>query len=641
MRIQTKLSILVLVPIGFLMIVAGMNISDIYKTRGVVQNMIFSSRLLASASLLINELQKERGLSVLSLSNGADQANLESQRANSDQMIPRFERALREAGIPDNLKLQGLEKMERLKTLREQVDHGGRIAEIRSSYTNIIRTCISLQAEASKSKTTKGIGKQFLSLIILEYAKENTGLLQPIMFSIISRDKPISAEQMIELAGIKSNIESNIESPVITLSHSTRLFLNDLKNTEPWKKLNEAYARILALSNRGEFGVNGQDILSTITKVMADMGKAVAMELSYIDKRTAELLNTANSETILAIILFLAAILTAILLALFTGRSIVTSVRKAASELTESADHIASASGRLSSSSRQFAEGSSSQASAIEETSASLEEMDSMTKLNTANVVKADGLMKDANRIIANANVAMAGLTTSMEEISGASEDTSKIVKTIDEIAFQTNLLALNAAVEAARAGEVGAGFAVVADEVRNLALRAADAARSTAALIEDTAKKVNDGSRLVSTTNDEFSTVAESIASVGVLVAEIADASGQQAAGIEQVNKAVSDMDRVVQQNAASSEENAGLSEEMNVHAEQMRSLVTRLASLVGGASNTNHRGGVPADNQEVEGLSPRHGCAVNTSELSHHREKDVGPERALSRETREFEDL
>ena len=140
--------------------------------------------------------------------------------------------------------------------------------------------------------------------------------------------------------------------------------------------------------------------------------------------------------------------------------------------------------------------------------------------------------------------------------ISKASEETSKIIKTIDEIAFQTNLLALNAAVEAARAGEAGAGFAVVADEVRNLAMRAAEAAKNTADLIEGTVKKVQDGSLLVATTNDAFSQVKESTTQVGNLVSEITEASKEQSSGIEQVNIAISEMDKVVQQNAANAEE-------------------------------------------------------------------------------------
>jgi methyl-accepting chemotaxis protein len=172
-----------------------------------------------------------------------------------------------------------------------------------------------------------------------------------------------------------------------------------------------------------------------------------------------------------------------------------------------------------------------------------------------------------------------------MEEISKASEETSKIIKTIDEIAFQTNLLALNAAVEAARAGEAGAGFAVVADEVRNLALRAAEAAKNTAGLIEGTVKKVKDGGDLVSKTNDAFTEVAKGATKVGELVGEIAAASNEQAQGIEEVNKAMVEMDKTVQQSAANAEESASASEEMSAQAEQMKGVVGELGAIVGGA--------------------------------------------------------
>jgi methyl-accepting chemotaxis protein len=114
-----------------------------------------------------------------------------------------------------------------------------------------------------------------------------------------------------------------------------------------------------------------------------------------------------------------------------------------------------------------------------------------MTKQNADNAVQADNYMKEASQVVENANQSMTQLIRSMEDISTSSEETSKIIKTIDKIAFQTNLLALNAAVEAARAGEADAGFAVVADEIRNLAMRAADAAKNTAALIEGTSGKV------------------------------------------------------------------------------------------------------------------------------------------------------
>jgi methyl-accepting chemotaxis protein len=174
-------------------------------------------------------------------------------------------------------------------------------------------------------------------------------------------------------------------------------------------------------------------------------------------------------------------------------------------------------------------------------------------------------------------------LTGAMHDISSASRETSKIVKTIDEIAFQTNLLALNAAVEAARAGEAGAGFAVVAAEVRNLAMRAAEAAKNTALLIENTVKKVGDGSQLAGKTGEEFIQVVDSIGKVGSLLAEIMAASNEQAKGVEEISSAVAEMDSVVNQNAASSEQSAAASEELSRQSQSLFDLVEELRRMVG----------------------------------------------------------
>jgi methyl-accepting chemotaxis protein len=185
--------------------------------------------------------------------------------------------------------------------------------------------------------------------------------------------------------------------------------------------------------------------------------------------------------------------------------------------------------------------------------------------------------------VVEKANVQMAHLTEAIGEITRSSEETGKIIKTIDEIAFQTNLLALNAAVEAARAGEAGAGFAVVADEVRNLALRSAEAARNTSDLIEKTIKAVRNGNEMTASTQEAFRANAELSGKISQLVDEIATASEEQAHGIAQVNTAVAEMDRVTQRTAATAEESASAAEEMNAQAQQMRAYVEELASVVG----------------------------------------------------------
>ena len=277
----------------------------------------------------------------------------------------------------------------------------------------------------------------------------------------------------------------------------------------------------------------------------------------------------------------------ALLLGLYLSVSITRPINRVVEGLSEGSDQLSAASSQVSGASQQLAEGASEQAASIEETSSSLEEMASMTKQNAEHANQASHLMAETTSVVSKANDSMSELNTSMNEISRASEETSKIIKTIDEIAFQTNLLALNAAVEAARAGEAGAGFAVVADEVRNLAMRAADAAKNTANLIEGTVKKIKEGSEIVTKTGVEFSRVATDSARMSELVAEIAAASNEQSQGIEQINKAVSEMDKVVQQNAANAEESASASEEMNAQAEQMKGFVGDLVMLIGGTTN------------------------------------------------------
>jgi methyl-accepting chemotaxis protein len=221
---------------------------------------------------------------------------------------------------------------------------------------------------------------------------------------------------------------------------------------------------------------------------------------------------------------------------------------------------VSEAVGRSVTMSRSLSEAASDQAASLEESSSSLEEMSSMIKQNADHASEADTLMKEANQVILQANASMVKLTSFMQDLTTRSEETRKIVKTIDEIAFQTNLLALNAAVEAARAGEAGAGFAVVASEVRNLAMRAAEAAKSTADLIDGSVSQIRGGSEMVKTTNEAFGGVEKRASQVGALLAEIAAASVEQAGGIDQINKAVAQMNQVTQQNAAHAEELASV---------------------------------------------------------------------------------
>jgi len=346
----------------------------------------------------------------------------------------------------------------------------------------------------------------------------------------------------------------------------------------------------------------------------------------------------------------LIAIALGLFLSIFITRGITKPINRIIEGLNEVVDQVSSASGQVSSASQSLAEGASEQAASIEETSSSLEEMASMTKQNAENSQQADNLMAEANQVVGQANDSMGELITQMKGIFTASEETQKIIKTIDEVAFQTNLLALNAAVEAARAGEAGAGFAVVADEVRNLAMRAAEAAKNTAQLIEGTVKKVGDGSDIVNKTSADFKQVADSSGKVGELVGEIAVASNEQAQGIEQVNTAVAEMDKITQLNAANAEESASSSEEMNAQAEQMKGMVAELVALVSGGGRRGKVKGYKKA-KEANRFSRSAGADNKTfsipakdakgKEMAVHKAKEVSPGHVIPMDGEDFKDF
>jgi methyl-accepting chemotaxis protein len=323
---------------------------------------------------------------------------------------------------------------------------------------------------------------------------------------------------------------------------------------------------------------NMQKILETVSSTneqsVSTIGRVIEKSFDAIKRKTRLIITAIGGTSIVTIFVVLFFFLT----------KITNTIRRIVDNLSQNSEKVASSSAHISTASQTLAQGSSTQAGSIEETSSSLEEMSSMIMQNANSAMQTDKLMKETDRVVGHATESMTTLTTSISEISKASEKTSRIIGTIDEIAFQTNLLALNAAVEAARAGELGAGFAVVADEVRNLAMRAAEAAKNTADLIKGTVEKVKTGSDLVNASNEAFYQVAEISRKTAHLVSKITTASNEQTQGIQQINKAVAAIDAITQQNAANAEESAGASEVMSYQAEQMRRFVGELVALVDG---------------------------------------------------------
>ncbi|MEA4894501.1 MAG: methyl-accepting chemotaxis protein [Oscillospiraceae bacterium] len=246
-------------------------------------------------------------------------------------------------------------------------------------------------------------------------------------------------------------------------------------------------------------------------------------------------------------------------------------------EILEISEQVSAGSEQVSNGAQSLAQGAAEQASSVEKLSTTVGEVAHQITESADEAEKARVLTVESGAIMEGSVEAMHQVSGAMDEISETSRNISKVIKAIDDIAFQTNILALNAAVEAARAGNAGKGFAVVADEVRNLSQKSAEAAKSTAALIETSIVAVEKGGKLVGKASEDFTQVAEKSSNVNAIVGRLADQFQQQAVAANQISLGIEQVASVVQMNSATSEESAAASEELSSNANVLRGLASK----------------------------------------------------------------
>jgi len=322
----------------------------------------------------------------------------------------------------------------------------------------------------------------------------------------------------------------------------------------------------------------------------------------------------------------------------------VDSINNTLSQVSTSIDQVNTGAHQVSDASQALSQGASKSASSLEEISSSMHQINSQIEKTAANSMEANNLAGAVRRSAETGSDKMARMTAAMNDINDSSSNISKIIKSIDEIAFQTNLLALNAAVEAARAGKHGKGFTVVAEEVRNLAQRSAKAAKETADMIENSRKKAEDGTKIADETARSLNEIVSGIARVGDIIGEIAAASKEETLGIHQINQGLGQVDQVTQQNTATAEESAAASEELSAQAVELKNMIEKFklkdqnaAATVNAYINGPHTSKKRNESSTVKQIQPPQTPAKKTT-ASGEKQAKINPADIISLDDSEF---
>lgn len=384
-----------------------------------------------------------------------------------------------------------------------------------------------------------------------------------LFLNLVENDSKLSADQKSEKAERVSNIK---------------------------KLIDQWYNEIAVQASRSSIEGNRKDFLDTVTRglpistgLLNDVTELIGIVKTENVNESAEVTHSTNFSMIILAVIAAGIILMCIVLGVVITKSTVTALKNAVGSMNEISDHIIAAARELSEGSQHIATGAGEQASSIEETSATMNESASMISQNAENTRVAAQIAADAMNMANKGMQEMQNMTQAMNEIKDSSDKVSKIVKTIDDIAFQTNLLAINATVEAARAsGDAGRSFGVVAEEVRNLAQKSAESASNTTSIIEKNITLTNSGQDISNGVSVSLEEITEKASQLNKLIAEINAASEEQSQGIKQINIAVSQIEKVTQQTAAVAEQTAASSQNLQNDAYHLTQVVDDVAKLI-----------------------------------------------------------
>ena len=618
--IRTRILLSVSLPLFLFLAVGISNLNDLREAANIARNMKMNAQCLQAACNWITEMQRERGKTSMFLVGKLTLTDLETQRRTTDERAKALVEAVVASALPLADKKFGAPKEIDIVDIRRQIGANITTApEAIRLYSEKIERISPLLAAITNAPSTKGLGKVFVSLVTIENAKENTGILRATLSATLGQDKPIPEERLFAILGYKGVIRANLTSKAITLSPKNLSLLTEMPGRPHWKEVDRIIEVITANYTKGGFGVDPTVFWKSITQAIDDLGALVESENNLLIKKTLDIEKDTVASFNRLVAFFVFALIVTLSFSVYMANQIASPIAKTAAMLKDIAEgqgdltrqlvvnstdevgelaryfnqfvamlhdiisavvddshKISKSATELSTRSSQIAAGTeqvNAQASTVAqsgvELATSAKEMETAasnihSSTNTvaaaieemsASIHEVAGNCAKESRIAAQAGQKASETCSQMAALATSAGEIGKIVEIIKRIADQTNLLALNATIEAASAGDAGRGFAVVASEVKELA-------RQSAAASEEIRDRVNHIQKNTEASTNSLNGVAKVIEEINHISTSIAAAVEEQSAttaeiarSIQSVNIATSSLSSTVTQTASSAE--------------------------------------------------------------------------------------
>lgn len=616
LTLTKKIAVIVLPLVICLFGLAFTMILGFYDDELNSRRVLEAARAFKVTSQLIQETQKERGMSILFVNNKLDLSVLEGQR-----------------NIVSSLYHELSSKIEKSAALEDHYRNARSIVdkklttEILNEYRKLVSINIEIQKNIFNNASFEGREGRIKSLVIFEQSKESLGRLRALLNGVFAADSIRGIQDRDLAQEYLFSFSIGFKSPGLMISKESFKKVEEILNSAEWQKVLSSYEAFLHKYQEGSYGVSASEFFQAITKnidavygVITEEIDANILELETLNKK---LKNQFQVLLILTtVILFLMFVVIFLIV-----KSLVEDFKKMGLTLIEKSKSVETCSLELSSAAESLSQSNLEQAASLQETSASIEEISSMILTTKDNSKSAMDLVKNCSETIDNGADVVQRMRLGMEKIRESNKtlfdrvnesvlETEKIVDLIKEIhqktaiindiVFQTKLLSFNASVEAARAGESGKGFAVVAEEIGKLAQVSGGAATEISQMLSKSSdeiftitshtkentlqaillaeKSVIEGDDLSKQCEEAFSQVNQRVLDIAGISKSIHLASDEQSSGVIEVTKAIAQLDQVAQTNAQNAQLTSKTSEELLILSRDLDKQIENLNKVVVG---------------------------------------------------------